>query len=416
MQAVILVAGQSKRFYPYTQYGHKSMMPVMGKPLLQHTLESLKRVKVDHVVIIVGKESKIPQQLEKIHGLAVTFINQEEALGMGDALAKAESVLEDSFFLLSGYHLDIEDFAVDLLKKRKNAQDVVLLAKDDTILDRYGVLEVEEDKVVSLVERPAGLEGQKLRVISIYLLNKTFLHTLQNTPVEHYHFEKALDSYAKSNTVRFVKTEKQTITLKHSWDLLTVKDYLLSKIKKSISSKASIAKSAVIEGNVYIADGVKILEGACIKGPCYLGAGVVVGNNAIVRNGVVAEENAVIGANMEVKNSFLMKNVTTHSGYIGDSIVGQYTRLAGGFYSANVRFDRGEITAKVRGEDVNTHKKHIGVMIGEYVDTGVGVTTMPGVSVGNHVTIGPSTMVTENIDDSTLLYAKFQTVVKKKHE
>jgi len=416
MQAVILVAGQSKRFYPYTSYGHKSMVPVMGKPLLQHTLESLKKANIQSVVIVVGKESNIPEQLKEVSGLSVTFITQEEALGMGDALTKAESILEERFFLLSGYHLDIVDFAKDMIRMQKSAQDVVLLAKEDTILERYGVLEVEGDRVRSLIERPEAMEGTKLRVVSMYLLNKTFLQTLHDIPTEHYHFEKALDAYAKNNVVRFVKTDLPTITLKHSWDLLTVKDYLLSKIKRSVSSKAKIAKSVIIEGNVHVADGVKILEGACIKGPCFLGQRVIVGNNAIVRGGVVAEEDVVIGAQLEVKNSFLMKGTTTHSGFMGDSVVGMYTRLAGAFYSANVRFDRGEIMAKVRDEQVNTHRKHIGAMIGEYVNTGVGVTTMPGVSIGNHVTIGPSTMITENIEDNTLMYAKFQTTVKKKHE
>ncbi|HYK08003.1 MAG TPA: sugar phosphate nucleotidyltransferase [Candidatus Eisenbacteria bacterium] len=414
MQAVILVAGQSRRFYPYTSYGHKSMVPLMGKPLLQHTLESLKEAKIANVVIVVGKDSMIPERLEKISGLHVTFVEQNESLGMGNALLQAESVLEESFFLLSGYHLEVADFTKDLLKKQKNKDDVVLLAKEDSILERYGVLKVEGDTVLSLTERPTVTEGAQLRVVSIYLLNKTFLHTLKGIPTEQYHFEKALDTYAKNNSVRFVKTDSLTITLKHSWDLLTVKEYLLSKMKRSISSKASVAKSAIIEGNVFIADNVKILEGACIKGPCFLGQGVVVGNNAILRNGVVAEEQAVIGANLEVKNTILMQHATTHNGFIGDSVVGQYTRLAGGFYSANVRFDRGDIVAKVRDESINTHKKHIGVMVGEYVDTGVGVTTMPGVSIGNHVTIGPSTMISENVEDNTLIYAKFQTVVKKK--
>lgn len=416
MQAVILAAGKSSRFYPFSSFGHKSMLPLFGKPLLQHTLESLKKAKFNKVVIVVGKDSDIPQKIENVPGLVISFVVQEEKLGMGHALSQAEHLLDETFFLLSAYHMDVDDFAHDMQKKQKDHKQVILLAKEDTNLEKYGVLHVENDRVISVTEKPEEIDGKRLRLIGIYLLNKTFLQTLNNLPVEEYHFEKALDEYARSGNISFVKTDLPLVTLKHSWDILTVKDYLLSKIKKTISSKAHISKSAIIQGEVIISDNVIILEGACIKGPCFLGENVVVGNNAILRNGVIAEENVVIGATMEVKNSVLMKNVTTHTGFIGDSVIGSYSRLAAGFCSANVRFDRGEISTLVSDLLVNTHRTHVGVIIGEHVDTGINVATMPGVMIGNHATIGPGTMVMENVEDSMRMYTKFETIKKKKNE
>src|SRR5258706_6650785 len=220
MQAVILVAGQSKRFYPFTSYPHKSMVELLGKPLLQHTLESLQKVHFSSVVIVVGKDSLIPEMLEKVSGLSVTYVVQESPLGMGEALLQAEEHLEESFFLLSGYHVEIADFAKDMQKKQENSRNVVLLAKEDNALERYGILEVEGDSVKSVVERPEKITGKALRVVSIYLLKKTFIQTLKSLPIEQYHFEKALDSYAKSGHVTFLQTQLPTITLKHSWDLL----------------------------------------------------------------------------------------------------------------------------------------------------------------------------------------------------
>ncbi|HXS14757.1 MAG TPA: sugar phosphate nucleotidyltransferase, partial [Candidatus Saccharimonadales bacterium] len=322
--------------------------------------------------------------------------------------------LNDSFFLLSGYHAEIHDFADQLTGAQYDANNVVLLAKEDSILERYGVLEVKGSNVLRVREKPGKNASYPLRVVGMYLLTKEFLNTLEKTPLEHYHFEKALDSYAKEGKVVWTKAEKPTFSLKYAWDLLDAKNYFFSKIKPYISEKATIGKNVLIEGDVYISDGANVLEGVCIKGPCYLGENVIVGNNAILRNGVMAERDVVIGATMEVKNSFLAEGVTTHTGFIGDSIIGPFSRLAAGFCTANVRFDRGFITSQVKGEKVNSYKTHLGTMLGSHVDTGTNVSTMPGIIVGNAVTVGPSTTIMENVEENVLLYTQFETIVKKK--
>jgi len=265
-----------------------------------------------------------------------------------------------------------------------------------------------------LVEKPETIDDSFQQVVAIYLLNKEFVRVLEREPREHYNFEKAISSYITTGKVVSLSTNKKTLTLKYPWDLFEIKDYILSTMKRSISKKASIAKSAIVDGEVIVLDNVKIYEGACVKGPCFLGEGVVVGNNAIVRDSVTVEKNAVIGANMEVKNSILMESATTHTGYIGDSIIGFGSRIAAGFCSANVRFDRGDISTMVKEKLVNTHRNHFGTVIGAKVDLGVNVTTMPGVILGNNVTVGPGTMVMENVADNTLVYAKVHNEIKKK--
>lgn len=414
MQAVILTAGISRRMYPFNSDGPKATISLFGKSFLEHTLEALKMAKFTEVILVVGKDSLIQQTLSVPSGLKIIYLVQEKTNGMGDALLLAKPYLHDSFFLLSGYHFDIVNFAKDMVKLQKNADDVVMLTKKDTVLDKYGVLEVIDGKVVSVTEKPTTPLSSSQRAVAIYLLSKKFLSVLYATPPEHYHLEKALHEYAKLGYVFSLTTEQPTLTLKHPWDLLSIKDYVLATQKRFISPKAKVAKSAIVEGNVVISDDVVVMENACIKGPCFLGKGVIVGNNAVVRNGVVAEEGAVIGSGLEIKNSILMTGATTHSGFIGDSIIGTHSRIAGEICTANVRFNRKEIVSIVHGEEVNTHKTHFGAMIGNNVDTGVRVTTMPGICIGNSATIGPGTMVMENVQDNTLFYSEFKTVKKVK--
>lgn len=411
MQAVILAAGKSSRFYPYASFAHKSMISILGKPLLLHTIESLKKAHITNIVIIVGKDSSIPEELPKIPDLSIHFVTQQESRGMGDGLLAAEKYLEDSFMLLSGYHVDVAQFIPNLTKEKNK---VVLLAKKDSSVDKFGVIETEGSRVISVVEKPKENSGEKLRLVSVYHLTKLFVEFLKTIPVEEYHFEKALNMYAENNEVLFVTTEKQTVSCKNTWDILDVKNYMLSGVKRNISSKAIIAKSAILEGEVYVSEGVTVAENAVIKGPCYLGENVFIGTNAILRNGVDIEKDAVVGATMEMKNSLLMQGATTHTGFIGDSIIGQYSRLAAGFCSANVRFDRSDISVKVKDTTVNTHKNHFGVVMGEHVDTGINVATMPGITIGNNVTVGPSTTVLNDIEDNMLFYTKFEQVQKRK--
>lgn len=417
MQAVILAAGKSERFYPFSNYSHKSMVKLLGKSILSHTLESLAKTDVKKVVIVTKKGSDVGKIIGngKKYGLTIDYVVQEEPTGMGDALLAAKDILEDQFFLLSPHHMDIEEFAKDMVSK-KSKDNIVVLVKKDIDVSKYGVVELEGNSVISLTEKPENTQGEKHRLISIYLLDKSFVNALSQIPSSQYHFETALSEYALRNKVKAVETPKSALTYKYSWDLFNIKDYLLTKIKKYISQKAIISASSVIEGDVYVEDNVKIMEGAVIKGPCYLGKNVVVGNNAIVRDGVAAEENSVIGAQMEIKNTLLMDFATTHSGFIGDSIIGKNTKIAGAVCTANARLDRKEIQIEVKGKKTGTGKNHLGVIIGENVNVGVRVTFMPGSMVGNFVVVGPSTTVMENLADNTLYYTKFETVKKSTNE
>lgn len=412
MQAVLLAAGKSSRFYPYNKdLQHKSLVRMMGKTLLEHTLDALEISGVTDIVIVVGKNSPIPQLLAGRKN--IQCIVQEQPRGMGDALLCAKDLLQDSFFLLGGYHMDIVDFIHDMTADYEKDTAVVLV-KQDEILDRYGNVTLKGDRVLDITEKPERVSSGTHRLIAMYLLSKKFVEELAEIPTEEYHFEKALALFAKKGYVKAVSTEKPTITLKYAWDLLGVKDYLLGKCtKSSISEKAHIAKDAILDGAVLVEDDAKILEGSCVKGPAYIGKGVTIGSRAIVRGGVIVEEKSVIGAQMEIKNAIVMENTTTHAGFIGDSVVGQNTKIAAGIITANARLDRQPVSTLVNGEKVNTGLRHLGTIIGNNDNIGIRVSTMPGVMIGNQVLVGPSTTVMKNVGDNTKYYTKFAEVVEE---
>ena len=313
----------------------------MGKTILEHTLLSLKKAEITDIILVVSPNSPVEQIIGdgKRWGMHITYVVQQDALGMGHALLQSEQYIKNDFFLLNAYHFEADQFIHDMIKKKKKKEEVVLLGKRTLGAQRYGYMSIAGGKIIGIVEKPKEAIADTLHIIGIYLLNKQFFPTLRETPLSHYHFEEALAIYAKGEQVTFLETDKKTITLKYAWDVLDVKEYLLENIKSSISSKAEISQHAIISGDVIIEEGVKIFEGACIKGPCYIGRNVVVGNNALDQwrdRG----RNAVIGSYMEMRNSIIMEGSTTHSGFIGDSVIGQNTKIGAAMCTTNVRLDR----------------------------------------------------------------------------
>lgn len=419
MQAVILAAGKSSRFYPFND-SHKSLVKVLGKPIIEHTLLAVKNAGIKDVVIVIGKDNGVKDQIAKIDnlGLKIQYVIQEDASGAGDALLLAEKYIEDDFFLLHAHRVDFFEFKQILENKKKEKNEIVLLTrkiKNFSESGKLGILKIENDRVVEVVEKPLpGKEPSDLAIVGIYLLNKLFLDTLREVAKEHYSFEKAITEYANKESVGFIVADENNLSLKYPWDMLLLKNFMLSSLKKYISPTANVASSAQLIGEVYVDENAKIMENAVIKGPCYVGRNVLIGNNAILRNGVDIEEDSVIGANMEIKNTLFMENSKTHSGFIGDSVIGRNCRIGGGFQTANVRLDRATVEVMIKQEKIDTGLKSLGVMVGDGTRIGLKSSAMPGVIVGKDVIVGSGTSIISNIEDNTRYYTKFQEVVVKK--
>lgn len=413
MQAVILAAGQSSRLRPFSDGRHKSFLSILGKPLLVRTISAIKRAGITDIILITDNKEQARQYLGtgENMGISITYVVQKEALGMGSALLQVENFLADSFIVTAGYHVDA-DILIEKLFSIKDA-DVALLLKKRSDYEKLGVVDIDGKKVLSVTEKPKkNSDTEKLCIVGLYLLTRDFVDTLKKTELSHYNLEIALSSYANKKDISYAIID-ETVSLKYPWDLLDVKDYLLNKMNSHKGKQMDVAKSAELVGNVFLGDNVKIFEGAKILGPCFIGNNATIGTNAIIRNGTVIEDNCVVGAQMEVKNSILMSGTTTHSGFIGDSVIGENCKIAAQFTTANVRLDRKNITVYVKDEAVDTGKRSLGVLMGSKVVVGINCSVMPGVIVGNNVVIGPSTTVRKNIGSNIRFYTKFQEIVEE---
>lgn len=420
LQAVILAAGESSRFWPFNS-DHKSLFKIMGKPIILYTIDGLINSGIEDIIVVQGPRKDVERELNNYpkYNKYVKYVIQSDPKGMGDGLIAAKELLMGQFLVILAGRIDCEDIVKKLNSQMNGSKnDVILVGSKTSTPASYGILKLENNRVIDIVEKPKpGDEPSNVKALGVYILTPAFFDVYKETSRHQYDFEDTLSLYMKKYEVRLMLWDKEASSLKYPWHLFNMRDYLFKKyLKKSVGKNAKIAGSAEIIGNVSVGDNVTIMEKAVIKGPCYIGNNVFIGNNAILRGGVNIEDNCAVGANMELKNSLIMDSSTTHSGFMGDSIVGRNCKIAAGFYNANVRLDRESIKAVVKGERVDTKLKSLGSLIGDNSNIGIKVSTMPGIIIGKNVVVGASTTVMSNIPDNTKYYTKFQEIVSKKNE
>ncbi|MBU4154406.1 MAG: NDP-sugar synthase [Proteobacteria bacterium] len=419
MQAVILAAGSSSRFWPLSEEKHKSLFRIMGKPIIQWTVESLKDAGVKDIIIIQSPRKDVENELGNgsKFGVKIKYEIQKKAEGMGEAVMLVEKRIKGNFFVMNADNFDAKKIIPLLLKKQKETKsNMVLIGRKTDTPWIFGILNIRKDKVINIIEKPPrGKEPSDLMVVGIYYLPQNFFSYHKRVKKHMYSFEDAINLYAKEKEAKVIMTDMNIPAIKYPWDIFKFSRIMLAeKIKKSeISKKSDISPRATIKGKVIIKEGVKIYENAVISGPCYIGKNTIVGNNSIIRDYTNLEDDVLVGANAEVTRSNLQRGVNMHSGFIGDSAIDKESKLGAGVVSANIRIDRDEIKAVVKGEKINTGEKSLGIIMGENSFFGVNVSAMPGILIGSNCIIGPGSIIKENIDSNMVCYAEFKNVVKK---
>ena len=404
--AVILAAGESSRFEPYSYLGHhKSMLVVCGQPILAHVVRQIAVAGLEEVIIVINKTNADIKQYFGVgadFNVKISYAVQDEPLGQGNAILAAKELIKDrDFIVFNPSHIKAAEFIKPLLEGKGDGVDGVLLGRKTKEPWRYGIFELKDEKAVGIVEKPEkGKEPSNVKVVGLWYLACDFLKTLEDTPVEHYQFEAALNTYMKEKTVRVLLTQKETTPLKFPWDLLRIMNALMSMKASTTAQTAQVHETVTIDdsqGPVIIDDKATIFENAVLRGPVYIGREAVVGNDCVIRESAL-EEKVKVGAHMEVARSLMMDKSHGHSGYLGDSIIGRDCWIGTDFHTANVRLDKKDIPVMIKGEKIDSARRKLGVIMGHGVQVGIKSGTMPGVVIGSEAFIGPGAMLYENVE------------------
>ncbi len=395
MKVLILAGGVGKRMFPIEK--DKCFIKFLGKELILHQIEKLKKVGLKDIVII-GNPYNI-DDLKKLCGNEIEYAIQKEPNGMADALLSIGEIPDEALIVSADDIFDEEAY-----------EKVINTTQGDSVILGYevgdyfpgGYLIVEDDRMQGIIEKPgAGNEPSNLVNIVVHLHRKfpdlvRFFKTASTTKDDQY--EVAMDDMLKDGyDFRVARYNGFWASIKFPWHILNVRDYYLDRAEGRISPYARIDESAIIIGKVIIEDGVRVLENATIKGPCYIGKNAIIGNNAFLWKNSHVGEGAVIGFSSELKFSYIGDGTFTHQSYIGDSIIMDHCNIAAGTITANYRFDTRNIKIKIGDNLIDTTHDHFGCIIGSECKTGVNVSIMPGVRVGKGAIIGANVVLTRDV-------------------
>lgn len=419
MKVVLLAAGRSKRMQPIRD---KNFLDFLGKPLIQWQLEMLWKTGFKDVAIVGGKHNleAIAELLKKI-GKKVVLIEQKNLdMGMCGAVLAAKSFIgKDAVMVFSSNDVVEEKaFKVMLAAYKSGKADSYLIGKK---VDKYfpgGYLKSDKKGFISeIVEKPQpGKEPSNLINLVVHIHSdcaKLIKHLEKVKSAKDDLYEVGLTNMIKDGVkMMAVPYDGFWQPLKFPWHVHNVFKYLFSISSKKRAKSAKIAKNAIINGDVIVAEKAVIFDGAVINGPAYIGENTIVATNALVRDSHVGK-NCIIGFSTEVARSHLGHDVWTHTNYIGDSVIGNNVSFGSGTVTGNLRLDEGNICVDIDGNRVDTQMNKFGLICGDDVRVGINTSLMPGIRIGGGSFVGAGIVVPENIPEGSYVRAKWELKISK---
>jgi UDP-N-acetylglucosamine diphosphorylase/glucosamine-1-phosphate N-acetyltransferase len=423
LQAVILAGGTGKRVFPLAVHKPKPMFKVLGKPLVQYTVEALKEAGLKDFIIVIGhKGAQIRDHLGDgtAFGVHIEYTVQREALGMADALKTAQDLVEDQFFVVNADDVFESSLITQMLaRQRESGAGFVLSCKHVEETWKFGIIAIEGERVTRFVEKPPkGKEPSNLAVVGAYVVPKEIFDYYEKTSVSDHQYEDAVQLFIEDgNLVSAVVYDGLFAGYKFPWDLFTINEYLMSHHlrEQRIEEGVEVSERAVVEGMVCIRSGTKVLAGACVSGPCYIGANSLVGNNTLIRDYSSLGDNCVVGFSTEIKHSLIGDDCWFHMNYVGDSLIGDGCSFGAGTVTANYRFDEKPVRVSIRGRRVDSGLDKLGAIIGDGCKTGITASLAPGVKIGPHSIIGPNVNLQKDLEPGMLILAGEEGYVMKEN-
>lgn len=171
MKGIILAGGTGSRLKPLTNVMNKNLLPVGNKPMLEYPIEKLVEAGIKEICVVTGAEHMGAVvdlcRSGKQYDCDITYKVQEKPGGIAQAIGLAEKFAAgDDICVLLGDNL----FDASLTEPRKCFERVdgaVVLIKDVTDPERFGVVEYKNLKPYRIIEKPVNAPSSHA-VIGVY--------------------------------------------------------------------------------------------------------------------------------------------------------------------------------------------------------------------------------------------------------
>jgi len=408
MKALILAAGLGTRMRPLTSNMPKPLIPVAGKPFLEHTITNLKNKGITDIYILLGwLQQKVQNHFEdgKKLGVEITYLRQEKQLGTAHAVSMGEQVLKDADFLcINGDVLVTPEILDTVLGQYEKTKGAVMSLYQVSDPSNFGIVCTNKQGVVTeIIEKPKHPSSPLINA-GVYVFTPSIFEAISRTQLSsrgEYEITDSLRLLMKQEDIHAARIWEEWLELGHSWDLLRVNEVLMKQQFDSMSEsviKGEVEEGVTIKGKVIIEEGCTVRSGSYIVGPVILGTDCIIGPNAYLRPYTYLVSSCKVGAASELKNTIMMSGSSApHHNYVGDSIIGMNCNLGSGTKVANLRLDGRNIKMSAKGKVCDSGRRKLGVIMGDNVKTGINAVINVGTTIGEDSSIGPGSVASGNI-------------------
>ena len=317
MKLIIPMAGIGKRMRPHTLTVPKPLLPVAGKPMVQHLVEDIANAvkgEIEEIGFVIGHfgseaENNLLSVAKKLGSKGKIFY-QEEALGTAHAVMCASELLKGNVVVAFADTLFRGEFTVDT-----SSEGIIWVQKVEDPRP-FGVVKLDKENIITdFVEKPKEFVSD-LAIIGIYYfrdgvyLKNEMQYLLDNDIKENgeYQLTNALENMKRKGTKFGVAQVSEWLDCGSKANMLHTNKRLLETKALPKLTNGQFLNSTIIP-------------------PCYIGENTVIINSVVGPFVSIGNHNNI--ENTKISDSILRDSCRINSANITESMVGSFVEYTG---------------------------------------------------------------------------------------
>ena len=332
MKGLILSGGKGTRLRPLTFTQAKQLVPVANKPVLFYGIEALKEAGIEDIGIVVGdtmEEIKEAAGNGSRWGIKISYIEQDKPLGLAHAVKISADFLKgDSFVMYLGDNILKSGIKSLVEEFRENKPNALILLTEVPDPQMFGVAELEDGKVVNLVEKPKHPKSN-LALVGVYMFDShifeavnairpSWRNELEITDAIQHLVENGYEVHPHLVTGWWKDTGKLE-------DILDVNRLILETVEEKIEGE--VDERSKTNGQVVIGRDTKV-RNSIIRGPAIIGAGTEI-IDSYIGPFTAIQDNCCINKT-EIENSIILEGsrIDDIGSRIDESLIGRDVKIS----------------------------------------------------------------------------------------
>ncbi len=319
MDAIVLVGGQGTRLRPLTFARHKSLVPVLNRPAIEHLFAWLRRSGFTRAVLAIGQNNDdlaLAYPTSDYDGLRIELVQETSRLESGGAIRNAVQTagIRGRFTVLNGDVFVDFDYADALARHQQLRADLTLALYPAPDPSSFGVAAVDaESMITGFVEKPPpGTEPSNLINAGVWIFEPGLVAEIPDGPVR---VEETLfpSLVARRRRVLGYQFSGVWADIGTPARYLALSRALLPNGANEIHKSCALSSETVIHSSA-VGERSSLGAGSRVTGSI-LWEDVTIGSNATVTDSVLADQ-VRIGAGATVTGAVLGQGAEVEAGAI----------------------------------------------------------------------------------------------------